>query len=406
MLSIKNNMMAEVAARNLNGAYDSLATSVARLSSGLRINSAKDDAAGLAVRELIRADIAALRQGSRNAADGISMLQTAEGALGAVDDILIRMEELAEQASTESYSTAQRSIMQSEFQELSAEIDRIVGNTAFNGVNLLNNTTSYNIHVGTSEMISVAASDMTASALEVKGSLEFITGRGVSAVGDTYFEGTGADEEIGFTFDSATTLGGVSYQISANTGVIATLQEVVDLLNVSSDALVTGWEAASAIYDGGSGQYVLKLENYMNGDLQAGEITVDSSMGTVDVEWATNLGGDAVALTAFARTDGTALADLSTAASARLALAKVKIAIETKDTARAGFGYKMNRLEAAISVIDIQAENLAVAEGRISDADVATEMAAMTRTQVLAQAGISMLAQANSIPQMALTLLR
>ncbi|HHH76040.1 MAG TPA: flagellin, partial [Phycisphaerae bacterium] len=108
MLAIKNNLMAEIAARQLGKNYDALSTSVSRLSSGLRINSASDDAAGMAVRELIRADIATLRQGSRNANDAISMLQTAEGALSVVDDMLIRMKELAEQAATESYSNDQR----------------------------------------------------------------------------------------------------------------------------------------------------------------------------------------------------------------------------------------------------------------------------------------------------------
>ena len=108
MLAIKNNIMAANAARHLGQSYDSLATSVERLSSGLRINSAKDDAAGLAVRELMRADIAVLQQGARNALDGISMLQTMEGAMGTIDEALVRMKQLAEQAATGSYSSAQR----------------------------------------------------------------------------------------------------------------------------------------------------------------------------------------------------------------------------------------------------------------------------------------------------------
>ncbi|MHC4326449.1 MAG: flagellin N-terminal helical domain-containing protein, partial [Planctomycetota bacterium] len=110
MLAIKNNIMAENAARHLGASYDALAKSVERLSSGLRINSAKDDAAGLAVRELMRADIAVLQQGARNTQDAISMLQTMEGALAVVDSALIRMKELAEQAATGSYSDAQRII--------------------------------------------------------------------------------------------------------------------------------------------------------------------------------------------------------------------------------------------------------------------------------------------------------
>ena len=166
MLAIKNNLMADVAARQLGKSYDSLSQSVERLSSGLRINGSRDDAAGLAVRELIRADIATLRQGSRNGQDAISMLQTSEGAMGVVDDILIRMSELATQASTESYSSAQRSIMDQEFQQLAAEIDRIAGSTKFNGIGLLDSSAECSIHVGDPiSSVSFSARVMTTSAL-------------------------------------------------------------------------------------------------------------------------------------------------------------------------------------------------------------------------------------------------
>lgn len=271
MLAIKNNIMSANAARHLGQSYDSLAKSVERLSSGLRINSAKDDAAGLAVRELMRADIAVLEQGARNALDGISMLQTFEGAMGTIDEALVRMKQLAEQAATGSYSSAQRAIMNSEFSEMAAEINRIAGGTAFNGNTLLNSasaTIAIQFGASTTDKIDVTGSDMTSSAL---------------------------------------------------------------------------------------------------------------SLST---------------------------ASISTVASANAALLTVATAITTKDTARAKFGYKMNRLESTISVINNQAENLMAAESRVSDVDVATEMAQMTRTQVLSQAGVAMLAQANSMPQMALSLLR
>jgi flagellin len=275
MLAIKNNIMAESAARQLGISYDALARSVERLSSGLRINSAKDDAAGLAVRELMRADIAVLRQGARNAQDGISMLQTMEGAMAAIDSALIRMKELAEQASTGSYSDQQRRIMNNEFGEMRDEVTRIAQRTEFNSITMLDSATgSQNIHFG---------------------------------------------------IDS-----------SGN---------------------------ASSI-----------------------------SVGSVDVTAAT-LGI-------------TSAISISTTAGAATALTTVNDAIKTKDSARASFGYSMNRLQTSTGVINIQAENLLAAESRVSDVDVATEMAALTRNQVLAQAGVSMLAQANAMPQMALTLLR
>ena len=272
MLAIKNNIMAANAARHLGVSYDSLAKSVERLSSGLRINSAKDDAAGLAVRELMRADIAVLQQGTRNALDGISMLQTMEGGMATIDEALIRMKQLAEQASTGSYSDAQRTIMNYEFNEMAEEIERIADSAKFNGTTLLNSASaSVAIHFGgKDDFITVAGTDMTRSGLGIR---------------------------------------------------------------------------------------------------------------TSDVT-------------------------IANAVSAKAALATLDSAISTKDTARAAFGYKMNRLESTVSVLGIQTENMMAAESRVSDVDVATEMANMTKNQVLAQAGVAMLAQANAMPQMALSLLR
>jgi flagellin len=272
MLAIKNNIMAENAARHLGQSYDALAKSVERLSSGLRINSAKDDAAGLAVRELMRADIVVMKQGTRNAMDGISMLQTMEGAMDTIDGCLVRMQELAEQAATGTYSSAQRNIMNNEFQQMIAEINRIATTADFNSVNLLNSATgTSSIHFGVGSEISINAVDVQTSAL------------------------------------------------------------------------------------------------------------IDSATVTI------------------AGTDGT---------NAQAAMSLVNTAIERKDSARASFGYMMNRLESTTEVLQIQAENMMASESRISDVDVATEMAQLTRNQVLAQAGVSMLAQANTMPNMALNLLR
>jgi flagellin len=254
----------------LGASYDALAKSVERLSSGLRINSAKDDAAGLAVRELMRADISVTQQGIRNAQDGESMLQTMEGALQTIDNALVRMKQLAEQAATGSYSSAQRAIMNNEFTEMASEINRIATSTKFNSIAMLDNSATVTIQFGGgSDQITIAGSNMTSS--------------------------------------------------SAG-------------LNLNHLAI-------------------------------------------------------------------------GTTASAQLALTGLDTAISNKDSARAKFGYKMNRLESTVDVLNISAENLSTAESRVSDVDVATEMAAMTRNQVLAQAGISMLAQANSMPQMALKLL-
>ncbi len=141
-LVINNNLMAANTARNLNLHYGNLSQSTQRLSSGLRINSAADDAAGLAIRELQRADIATLNQGARNANDAISLIQTADGALQTIDEQLIRMKELAEQAATGTYDSTQRLMIESEYQALASEITRIANATDFNGIKLLDGTLS------------------------------------------------------------------------------------------------------------------------------------------------------------------------------------------------------------------------------------------------------------------------
>ncbi|MCH5145795.1 flagellin [Desulfovibrio sp. UIB00] len=145
---INNNSMASNVANNLTSHYSDLATSTQRLSTGLRVNSAADDAAGLAIRELMRTDIKALQQGVRNANDAISLIQTADGALGVIDEKLTRMKELAEQASTGTYDSTQRLMIESEYQAMASEITRIANATDFNGIHLLDGNLSGDTHVG------------------------------------------------------------------------------------------------------------------------------------------------------------------------------------------------------------------------------------------------------------------
>ncbi len=145
---INNNSMASNVANNLTSHYNDLKTSTQRLSTGLRVNSAADDAAGLAIRELMRTDIKALQQGVRNANDAISLIQTADGALGVIDEKLTRMKELAEQASTGTYDSTQRLMIESEYQAMASEITRIANATDFNGIHLLDGNLSGDSHVG------------------------------------------------------------------------------------------------------------------------------------------------------------------------------------------------------------------------------------------------------------------
>ena len=145
---INHNLMASSVGNNLAGHYSNLQTSTQRLSSGLRVNNAADDAAGLAIRELMRADIASLQQGVRNANDAISLIQTADGALGVIDEKLVRMKELAEQAATGTYDSTQRLMIESEYQAMASEITRIANATDFNNIKLLDGSLSSSVHDG------------------------------------------------------------------------------------------------------------------------------------------------------------------------------------------------------------------------------------------------------------------
>jgi len=407
MLAIKNNLMAQTAARNLSTSYDSLAKSVQRLSSGLRINSAKDDAAGLAVRELMRADVASLQQGSRNAADAVSMLQSAEGGMGIIDNILVRMRELAEQASTGSYSVEQKAIMQEEFSQLANEITRIAENTKFNGNNMLktDDVGSMVVSLGAGsgsddQVIKIDTHDIRATGLGTSGTKEtLVTSYWVRDPNAVYIQNGDTDPHTLDVFIDGTKEATIA--LAASTGI--SLNNLVTEINSQA-----GGQVASAVYSSATDQWSLKITALESGDLTDIDIGADGVSGTyTDLEWGNGSSVVAADLTATDGTGtGTMLSAVDISSDASTAITVLDAAIKEKDNYRAHLGYMMNRLEAAASVIDIQAENLSAAESRISDVDVATEMAAMTRSQVLAQAGVSMLTQANNMPQMALTLLR
>ena len=175
---INNNSMATNVANTLTSHYSNLATSTERLSTGLRVNSSADDAAGLAIRELMRSDITALNQGIRNANDAISLIQTADGALSVIDEKLIRMKELAEQASTGTYDSTQRLMIESEYQQMASEITRIANATDFNGIHLLDGTLSSDTHNGGP----VSGDDLTAT-----GKMKIHFGSGNDSAEDYYY---------------------------------------------------------------------------------------------------------------------------------------------------------------------------------------------------------------------------
>ncbi len=300
-LVINHNLMSMNAARNLNTAYGQLSTSTRRLSSGLRVGTAADDAAGLAIRELMRADIASYNQGVRNAMDAISMIQTADGALQVVDEKLIRMKELAQQAATGTYNSDQRLIIDSEFQAMASEITRIANATDFNGIYLLNGNLS-------------ATPGQTAG--------QSHDGRGMQSTGPLKIHfGTGNDSSEDYYY--------------------------ITIGDCTASALGMGLSAAP--------------------DAKGRSI--------------------------------------STQALAQQTLTVINDAITSKDNIRAHLGAVQNRLENTVTNLQIMVENLQASESRISDVDVAAEMTEFVRQQILSQSAVAMLAQANSLPKMAMQLI-
>jgi len=307
-LVINHNLMALNAQRNLSASYSRLGISTRRLSSGLRVGTSADDAAGLAIRELMRAEIASLHQGIRNANDAISMIQTADGALQVIDEKLIRMKELAEQAATGTYNSDQRLIIDSEFQAMASEITRIANSTDFNGIYLLNGNLS---SASTSPSGWAASHDGTG--INSTGSLKIHFGSGNDSSEDYYYISIGG--------------------------------------------------ATASMFGVG-----------MNADTARGDY----------------IGG----------------ASISTQFQAQQAMSGLNQAIISKDKIRAAIGSLQNRLQNTITNLQIQGENLQSAESRVSDVDVAYEMTEFVRNQILTQASVAMLAQANQIPRMALQLVQ
>ncbi len=260
-LVINHNLMAMNAARNLSTSYSNLSTSTRRLSSGLRVGTAADDAAGLAIRELMRADIASLNQGMRNANDAISMIQTADGALQVIDEKLIRMKELAEQAATGTYTSDQRLIIDSEYQAMASEITRIANATDFNGIYLLNGNLSGSAHDG--------------SGLNSTGRLKVHFGAGNDSAEDYYYI------QIGNSTASALGVGNQSDRSISSAGYSISTQEAAQTsLDAINEAIVSKDKIRASL-----GGLQNRLENTItNLSIQAENLqSAESRISDVDV---------------------------------------------------------------------------------------------------------------------------
>ena len=393
MTTINTNVMSMTAQRNLGTTSSSLATSMQRLSSGLRVNSAKDDAAGLAISERMNAQVRGLNVAARNANDGISLAQTAEGALGKVGDMLQRMRELAVQSANASNNTSDRTALQAEVTQLRSEIDRVAKTTSFNGTKLLDGSfanATFQVGANAGEGISIdaivsAKSDTlgfttlnASDTITVDVETDNATDGVAIAAGTLQIEdAAGNDVDLG--------------PIGAATTNEQRAQQIVDAINAkSSDTGVYGkidYDNAGAI----TGYSVFSERTLVAGDFTG--FTADPS-------------GAAAAAT-FADADFALTSiDINSFGTSQLAMKVIDNAINAINSSRADLGALQSRFENAVANIQITGENISAARGRIVDADFAKETSNLSRAQILQQAGTAMVAQANQVPQGVLSLLR
>lgn len=405
MSVINTNITAMIGQNNLGKSQNALSTAMERLSSGLRINSAKDDAAGQAIANRMTSQITGLSQAQRNANDGISVAQTAEGALNQVNDNLQRIRELSVQASNDTNSADDRASIQDEITQRLTEIDRISEQTDFNGVKVLSQDRSLSIQVGANdgESIDVALEKITASTLNLdsfnvngpQGGLTDLAAAGGATATAAFEKAYGSSTAVvgssvnDFAADLATKLGVSAAAITVDTGS-AKVDEAGNWyaevnIQAQNDSEVTALKLQGFDIAGtgaaNAQDFSVALEP------SEADITTDQTEAAFTVA-----GGDLSAKDLLNGATGNPMEQLDSA-------------LKQVDELRSGLGAIQNRFESAITNLQTNETNLSAARSRIEDADYASEVANMTRAQILQQAGTSVLAQANQTPQNVLSLL-
>ncbi|MDI9223489.1 FliC/FljB family flagellin [Pantoea sp. EA-12] len=431
---INTNSLSLITQNNINKNQSALSTSIERLSSGLRINSAKDDAAGQAIANRFTSNINGLTQAARNANDGISAAQTTEGALSEINNNLQRVRELTVQAQNGTNSDSDLSSIQDEIKSRLDEIDRVSGQTQFNGVNVLAKDGTMKIQVGSndgetisidlqkidSSTLGLSGFSVSGNSLKVSDSITQITGAAGDEPQTVTFTDVASDlsTALGTTVDaSSLTLHNTQTSTGAATGQYVvqygsdfysasidhdsgavTLNkadvEYTDTTNGLTDAATQAGQLikVAADKDGNAAGYVtFQGKNYATtvGTALDDDNTVDSADNKVEIE----LSGD----DATAEFEGAATAD---------PLALLDKAISQVDKFRSSLGAVQNRLDSAITNLNNTTTNLSEAQSRIQDADYATEVSNMSKAQIIQQAGNSVLAKANQVPQQVLSLLQ
>ena len=471
---INTNISSLTAQRNSNRTQTELSTAIARLSSGLRINSAKDDAAGLAIADRMTAQIRGLNQAARNANDGISLSQVAEGALGSVTGNLQRMRELAVQSANATNSASDRVALQQEVAQLAAEIDRVATQTQFNGLSLLDGSFAaqqFQVGANAGQTITVSSiASARASALGVYQGFNLtnqsigtannaaqtltvnVGGSGAVALGSVAIDAKAQAAAInngnitgllatanatnvaaGTSTAAATGAGSATYTVngiaisiagvngaaasssnranavaainaqSAATGVIATDTGAGVSLSAADGRNISLGYAAGTFPGSAAADFGLPATAITGGTLNISYAAPSGISGSVVFAQTGGLAGsNAIAAT------GTAVAaiDIASVIGANAALTAIDAALQTINGSRAALGAVQNRFSSTIENLQSASENLSASRSRIQDADFAMETAALSRAQVLQQAGTAMVAQANQLPNMVLQLLK
>lgn len=396
MSVINTNYLSLVAQSNLQKSQTALGTAIERLSSGLRINSAKDDAAGQAIANRMTAQVKGLNQAQRNANDGISVAQTAEGALNQVNDNLQRIRELAVQSQNDTNSADDRASIQAEISQRLEEIDRISAQTDFNGTKVLSKDQDLAIQVGAndSEMINIGLKEITSSTLNLSSfNVNGPTGTISAATASAYQEAFGVTTQVDTSTVSEKTANDLATRLGVSAGSVA----------LSSDAFVDTsgrWYAQVEISAGSTAE--------VNSLKALGFDIADGAKGTfyiaLEPSEATVSAGNTVAAFTI-DTANLSLTALTTGATSN-PMEQLDAALKQVDELRSDLGAIQNRFQSAITNLQTNSNNLQAARSRIEDADYAVEVANMSKNQILQQAGTSVLAQANQIPQGVLSLLR
>lgn len=396
---INTNVMSLNAQRNLNTNSASLATTIQRLSSGLRINSAKDDAAGLAISERFTTQIRGLDVAARNANDGISLAQTAEGAMVEIGNNLQRIRELSVQSANATNSQSDREALNAEVAQLLKEIDRVANQTNFNGTKLLDGTFQGALfQVGANSGQTIGINSIVDANIDTLGKAEFASDMTHGAAAGTSATASG-------------TISGISVSVRAAGAATATQVNIADIdIEEGDDAAAVNRKIIAAFNDklDQTGLYAtLDGTNIKFESLRAGQTVTAGNAGTLAGGTGITYTGGTMTTPTTMLTSPTKLEDLdiSTFTGSQRALEVVDKALTAVSGSRAEMGAVQNRFTSTIANLNTTSENLSASRSRIRDTDYAKETAELTRTQILQQAGTAMLAQANASTQSVLSLL-